>query len=267
MKNQPVLKTRGSGFTLIEVMVAAAILSMLMLVLLGTLSTTLSLWRNTESKSASDREARAVGLQLTQDLDNIVMMTNTQLWPTVIDSDAKEALTLQFLTRKPADYDTTTAGDVIFVEYWVDPELGQMMRSMKDSQATYDEVLLAGAFPASREDDNSQMLASNLLSDSARAVKGMELEGEVERVKPAHFAVLNQELETLAGSGAYDLADPSSHPVTIEINFAATDPDTFRNASDPDLGVDYPIRNAGLYTTRISLPEPPPAPSLSPIIP
>jgi prepilin-type N-terminal cleavage/methylation domain-containing protein len=56
--------TAASGFTLIEVMVSAAILAIVLAVMFSALSTSMSLWRNTDNKIVADREARAVELLL-----------------------------------------------------------------------------------------------------------------------------------------------------------------------------------------------------------
>ena len=51
--------SRSNGFSLIEVLVASAVLSIVLAILLGTLSASMSLWRNTENKLGADREGRA----------------------------------------------------------------------------------------------------------------------------------------------------------------------------------------------------------------
>ncbi|MBJ7392325.1 MAG: prepilin-type N-terminal cleavage/methylation domain-containing protein, partial [Chthoniobacterales bacterium] len=69
--------TAASGFTLIEVMVSAAILAIVLAVMFSALSTSMSLWRNTDNKIVADREARAVELLLARDLANVIMPAAT----------------------------------------------------------------------------------------------------------------------------------------------------------------------------------------------
>ena len=95
---------------------ASAVLAIVMAILLGALSTSLSLWRNTEGKLAADREGRAAELMMAQDLASAVVPADPALWPRVNNGH------LQFLTAKSTDYQTTgdnNLGDVCFVEYSV----------------------------------------------------------------------------------------------------------------------------------------------------
>lgn len=241
----------SAGFSLLEVLVAAAILGVVMMVLLSTLTTSISLWRNTESKSIADREARAAELMLAQDLANVVMQTNPALWPRVAGSGPDSFL--QLLTLRPADYQSGAGdvGDVCYVEYRVSQETGELLRSFLGSAETYADVLGNGAFPSSPQTGASQLLADNVLANNKDAVRGMAIHSEA---TDRNFVVLNTNF--LPMSGAYST---NNRPVAIEVNFAVSDPDTLRNTeqiADPN----FRLRNAGLYSSRFFLPSPPELP-------
>ena len=48
-----------AAFTLLEVLVASAVLGIFLVILLGTLSATLAVWRSTDNKVTADREGRS----------------------------------------------------------------------------------------------------------------------------------------------------------------------------------------------------------------
>jgi prepilin-type N-terminal cleavage/methylation domain-containing protein len=114
----------AAAFTLLEVLVASAIMGIVMFVLVSTANTSLQLWRGTSEKMAKDREGRSGLALLAWDLQNIVQPTNLTLRPwintnNVIGSGSGQTV-LRFLTLKPTDYQTNPAtdlGDVCYVEY------------------------------------------------------------------------------------------------------------------------------------------------------
>jgi len=254
----------SSGFTLLEVLVASAILGVVMLVLLNTLSTSMSLWRNTEAKAASDREARASGLLLAQDLSSVVMLANSNLWPRILTARVGGANTivLQFLTAKPADYQTSPddTGDVCYVEYAVLPSTNASGRELRrlfwPSGKTFTEVVGKGAFPRAQAQTEFQSLGLNLLPTNRMAARG--LGALLNEANNTNFVLLGTNDSRKPGAllpftGNRSL---SNYPVAIEINFAVTDPDIQRNTNllnNPQ----YILRNAGLYSTRFFLPKPP----------
>jgi prepilin-type N-terminal cleavage/methylation domain-containing protein len=235
------------AFTLLEVLVASAILGVVMMVLLNTLSTSLSLWRNTESKAAADREARGAELLLVEDLDGVILPAAPALWPTVSGSGPNRVL--QFLTTKPADYMPTAVGDVFFVEYRVDTDTGTMRRTLLDSGQTFSNVLVAGRFPAAKSTASDQLLASNLLANNRDAARGLSPLQRTE-ANNTNFILLNSALLPITGTPG-----TNNIPVAIEVNFAVADPEVLRN---PQLlaNTNYILRNAGLYSTRFRLPPP-----------
>lgn len=102
-------------------MVSMAVVALFMVVLLSSTSTGLNLWRSTESRIDTDREGRAAWLTLSQDLDNILVPTNSASQPVVAPSpnNTNAPTPLRFLVRRTRDYQTNAAdvGDACYVEY------------------------------------------------------------------------------------------------------------------------------------------------------
>lgn len=148
------------GFTLLELLVSSAILSIVMMVLLTSVSTGLSLWRNTEQKVSVDREGRTAMHILEEDLRGMVNPSNTSLMPR-FDTNRDAQRPLRFLTVKPKDYQTNEAadvGDICFVEYrYISNALS---RASLDSAATF-AAMTNGSFPTNNL--VYEVLATNIL--------------------------------------------------------------------------------------------------------
>lgn len=239
--------TRDSAFSLIEVMVASAVLAIVMAILLGTLSTSMALWRNTESKQSADREGRAAELLLAQDVASAVMSTNPNLWPRVANGR------LQFLTTKPADYQRMTDGDfgdVCLVEYAVDSDNHSLVRSFFGSKKTYELLKAAGSGGSLPTPPTGgaepQLLATNVLKDMHDAVRGLGVYKEPLRT---NFVMLGQDL--MPASAPYSAGNP---PAAVEVNLGVADPDSIAN-EDLLQNENYKLRNAGFYSFRLSFPR------------
>ena len=89
-----------NAFTLIELLVSSGILAIVMMVLLTSMSTGLSLWRNTEQKVSVDRDGRTAMQLLAEDLAGIVNLNNPSLQPQ-FDTSSNAVTPLRFLTLKP----------------------------------------------------------------------------------------------------------------------------------------------------------------------
>ena len=250
-------KAVRGGFTLIEVMVSAAILAIVLAVMFSALSTSMSLWRNTDNKIVADREARAVHFLLSRDLANLVMPASTNLWPRVTNSGG--VFYLKFLTASPADAQPATAGntgDVCYVEYAVLPSTNgpgrEVRRLFWPSGKTYTDVLSAGALPGPQAADQFESLGLNLLPTNSMAARGL---GTLSQwVNATNFMLLGSNLLPFAGTPG-----PNNYPAAIEVNFAVADPTTLVNTNLISRST-YVLRNAGLYSFRIPLPKPPSAP-------
>lgn len=228
------------AFTLIELLVSSAILTILMMILLGTLSGMLNLWRTTDNKITADREGRAAHLLLSQDLVNVVMPESSNLWPRLVTNT--DVVYLQFLTLKPWDYQTQAGdvGDVCFVEYAFDPTERRLVRRFLGSKDTYDEILKNDRFPTPTL-SGAQLVAENVLDDNESAAQRMSFP---EAVPKDRFRLLDENLEPISAG---------ERPRVLEYTFAAVDPLTATN--EILLGNSgAPLKSAGLFTSRFYLP-------------
>lgn len=249
------VRSESGGFTLLEVLVASVVLAIVMAILLGTLTSSMSLWRTTEGKLSTDREGRSSELLLAEDLGRAVMPGNPRLWPRTNNGY------LQFLTLKPLDYQDDPAsdfGDVCFVEYFVDSTNNALKRSFWGSRETYDNIIQAGQFPSPGADKNrEQLLATNLMANNRDAVRLQTLGGYADT---NHFVILATNIppdpHLLPIQGTYN---PSNFPVAVQVDLSFADPDAILNKDLWDKP-NYVIRNAGIYSFRVSLPRPPAGP-------
>lgn len=244
----------NKGFTLLEVLVSAAILAIVMAVLLAILSTSLNTWRTTQGKVEVDIEGRSGALLLMQDIDNIIIPNNINLWPNTVTNSTTPYF--RFLTLKPADYqeqDRGDVGDVCYVEYFFDKTEGSLMRRFYASKWTYDNILKPGGFPSPSQ-QNAQLLSTNLLTDLKDSVRNTPLFNEAGQTGFVLLATNNrgQTGTIMPHRGPKTISNP---PIGVEINFAPTDMTSHKNRdllSNPD----YKLRNSGYFSMRFEFPKP-----------
>ena len=270
------LLSMPAAFTLIEVLVSSAVLAIVLAVMFSALSTSMSLWRNTDNKIVADREGRAVGFLLARDLANAVVPENANLWPFVTNEvtriTARENVTnyiLKFLTTAPSAAQSATSdekGDVCYVEYAVvtltnsrqQTPLREVRRLFWSSGTTYTDVLSKSTFPTTNNPrgTNFQSLGLNLLGANSMAVRGLGAwaTDPKEMLYNTNFIRLGADMLPFKGAPG-----PTNYPAAIEVNFAVADPTTLANTNLINRST-YVLRNAGLYSFRIALPKPPNAP-------
>jgi hypothetical protein len=221
-------------------MVSSAILAILMMILLGTLSGMLNLWRNTDNKITADREGRAAHLMLSQDLMNVIMPESSALWPRLVTNTG--VVYLQLLTLKPQDYQSQAGdvGDVCFVEYAFDPTERRLVRRFLGSKDTYDQILTADEFPAPTL-SSAQLVAENVLDDNKSAAQRLAFP---EGVAEDRFRLLDENLKPISAG---------ERPRVLEYTFAAVDPLTATNETLISNSA-APLKSAGLFTSRFYLP-------------
>jgi len=247
----------SSGFTLIEILVGAAILSVVIAVLLAILSTSMTTWGVTSGQIEVDREGRSGHFLLMQDIDNVVMPLSTNLWPQVVSSGGRA--TLRFLTTKPLDYQNPQqgdVGDVCYVEYSLGDEGNSLLRNFRPSKWTYENILLSGRFPGIGSLGSGELLSTNLLRDFRDALRSRPvLYGEANTNSFVLLATNNggQPGNILPLEGAASLTNP---PVGVEVNFAVTDQTAARNL-DLLLNPQYKLRNSGYFSMRFDFPSKP----------
>lgn len=249
-----------AGFTLLELLVSMGVMSIVLAVMFTALSTSMSLWRHTDSKIVSDREARAVELMIARDLANAVMPASTNFWPRVAASGGN-SFYLKFLTLAPADAQSgANVGDVCYVEYAVLPSTNgpgrEVRRLFWSSDRAFKDVIKAGSFPSAPQSaDQYQSLGLNLLPTNRMAARGLgPLANEANNT---NFVLLGTNTGTLLPF----TGNPSTNncPVAVEVNFSVADRSTLANTNVIGIST-YVLRNAGLYSFRIPLPKPATAP-------
>jgi prepilin-type N-terminal cleavage/methylation domain-containing protein len=244
----------NKAFTLLELLVSAAILSIVIAVLLAVLSTSLTTWRTTQGKIEVDVEARSGALLLLQDINNIIMPKNQNLWPNTITN--ANIPYLRFLTLKPQDYqnlDDGDIGDVCYVEYFFNNGEGTLMRRFYGSKWTYENILKSGRFPPPSQQD-AQLLSTNLLAELKDSVRGTPLFNEAGQTGFVLLATNNpgQAMTVMPYRGPVNLSNP---PVGIEINFSTTDMTSHKNPELLD-NPSYKLRNSGYFSMRFDLLSP-----------
>jgi prepilin-type N-terminal cleavage/methylation domain-containing protein len=229
----------AAAFTLIEVLVSSAVLSIVMFILLSTLGTSLSLWRTTESNISADREGRSANMLLAQDLANAVMLTNQNLWPQVT------ATSLGFLTLRPSDYQPTNkpnVGDLCFVEYKVQRDTNStsstnfmaLTRNFVGSADTYAAVR-AGNLPTP-DPANAQVLAANVVPNT----RVLSFNSEV-----------NDDFFARLGTNGLPVTG-AQRPAIIDVTISTADEETVRTLDIPN----KQLRTVGYFGFRVALPKP-----------
>jgi prepilin-type N-terminal cleavage/methylation domain-containing protein len=245
----------NKGFTLLEVLVSAAILAIVMAILLAILSTGLNTWRVAQGKIEVDTEGRSGALLLMQDIDNIILPKDPSLWPNSITNVGIPYF--RFLTLKPSDYQSydggQNVGDVCYVEYFFDKEGGALMRRFYPSNWTYENILKSGRFPAPSK-DNAQLLSTNLLVELRDSVRGTPLFEEAGQMGFVLLATnnLGQSGSIMPHKGEMTVSNP---PVGVEINFASIDSTAQKNLNLLDNSL-YRLRNSGYFSMRFDFVSP-----------
>ena len=118
MKILSILSKKSPAFSLLELLVAVSVLSILLVILLNIVQGATNLWRTSENKVEAYREARAALQVMSSDLRNALASTNTSFFRTNI-SGYPSATNLAFLTTLPiSSQNTNSLSDVCTVGYF-----------------------------------------------------------------------------------------------------------------------------------------------------
>jgi prepilin-type N-terminal cleavage/methylation domain-containing protein len=106
-----------SAFSLLEVLVAISVLSVLLVILLNIVQNATSLWRGAENKVEAYREARAALQVMSSDLKNILPTTNADFFRTNLTNTPN----IGFLAALPISSQDTTSSksDICAIGYFV----------------------------------------------------------------------------------------------------------------------------------------------------
>jgi prepilin-type N-terminal cleavage/methylation domain-containing protein len=260
LKILPILSKKSPAFSLLELLVAVSVLSILLVILLNIVQGATSLWRTSENKVEAYREARAALQVMSSDLKNILPSTNFAFFRTNI-SGYPSATNLAFLATLPiSSQNIDSLSDVCTVGYFLaynnkSPIAGatgrqsyNLYRYFVESNETFEKLSDASG-PTAVLDFDSDFPAEIL----ARNVVGFN----------ATYLVTN-------GTGAFTIwtqssTTPMPHVVEIQITAvnnertmrfgarsASGEWDTFStNTNAPDY-----LKNSKTFTTRIPLNTP-----------
>ena len=119
MKILLILSKKNPAFSLLELLVAISVLSILLVILLNIVQGATNLWRTSENKVEAYREARAALQVMSSDLRNILPSTNFAFFRTNI-SGYPSATNLAFLTTLPiSSQNPASLSDVCTVGYFL----------------------------------------------------------------------------------------------------------------------------------------------------
>jgi type II secretory pathway pseudopilin PulG len=237
------MRTVGA-FTLLEVLVATGVLATMMVILLGSLSSSMSLWRTTESKISADREGRSAHFLLYQDLASAYAPTNssgplTNLWPQI----KSNGTFIGFLTLKPGDYQAANnSGDICYVEYFVDTNARAIYRNFVSSSDTFASIK-GNAMP---KPANPPQLLADYVIPNTNAAKPVA--GDTSFIIPNFVGVR----AVLSGSSVSYQAAGSQRPDAIEVNISTADMEAVKNLTTLTQAK-ADIRSAGFFSFRANL--------------
>ncbi len=141
------LPARAHGFSLIELLAAVAVFSILIVVLFGVLDAATRLWQTSERRVDSFREVRAALNVLRGDIANAVMLTNNpantnRLLPYVQTNQIAFLMRLPPLQQTLGGTNTAAnPGDVVFVCYTYDAANAALLRQLVPSGPTFSNLL------------------------------------------------------------------------------------------------------------------------------
>lgn len=170
------------AFTLLEILVAVAVLSVLLVILLNIVQSATGLWRHSENRAEAYRESRAALQLMAANLKNNLTSTNTNFFRTdLLPTHTNGAFSVGFLaTQSLAGQPEGNVGDVCAIGFFVDygdkspiaKEKGRQGRNLYryflGSNETFSALTSngSGLFPDSLEAGatNIEILARNVVS-------------------------------------------------------------------------------------------------------
>ncbi len=162
----------GAGFTLIELMVAMAVMAVLVVLLFSMVDAATKLWRENENRVDAYREARAALAVMTSDLRSILVSTNTKYFSTNIPGANPTGATngLFFLTKLPLSAQPpNNRGDLCAVGYF----RGWEKQTAYFAGNTNGDTLSRQAFHIFRSIYGSDQTYSNLLAPAAEPLQNL----------------------------------------------------------------------------------------------
>lgn len=259
-------KMRGAkGFTILELLVAMAVLAILVVMLLGIVDSATKLWRGSESRVDSYREARAALSLLARDLQSAIPTTNTNYFrvddSTLLPNGASSgsnASTIFFMAALPTNAQwadgLTNKSDLCQVGYFV----GLGKTSVAQDSTVIKTMNLYRYFIAS--DDSYKAIVTNF--GAVPFPKNLDLlNSKVELVARdvVSFSIRGYGVNT-NGTGYltnHTAAPGAVLPDEIEITLTAINQEVAKRLRDSDWVETHPSvkQNLQSFTTRVRLPK------------
>ena len=247
--NPALLSKKSPAFSLLEILVAVSVLSILLVVLLNIVQGATSLWRTSENKIEAYREPRAALQVMSSDLKNILPTTNADFFRINLTNTPN----LGFLATLPlSSQNTNSFSDVCTVGYFLkyddkSPVAGtsgrqsyNLYRYFVESNETFTNLTTNSTTALTRSFDTNhfEILARNILGFNA-----------------TYFVTNSSGL----GNWTQSASSPMPHIVEIQI-IAVNNERTMRfgarNAQSDWTNFfsapDY-LKNTKIFTTRINL--------------
>lgn len=150
----------AAGFTLLELLVSAAMIGVIMMIMLTATTTSMAIWRNSERAIAVDREGRNAMTLISDDFANMLPVSANA--PDYLQPQLavwKDFVFAEFFVLRPRDYQAEgggNEGDVCYVRYRYRDN--RIERAVADSAETF-EAMKEGKAPVPSE---FEILSENL---------------------------------------------------------------------------------------------------------
>jgi len=257
-----------AAFTLLELLVSMSVMAILAVLLLGIVDNTTKLWRTSESRVDSYREARAALSTMARDLSGTISSTNTNYFrinlgsgmPSGAETDTNRAGNLFFLAAIPSKaQDAGNKSDVCEVGYFLAWGRTSAVSGsgLNTNNASMQETLNLYRYFRSSDATFSNLVSTNALDASIVNITGQESELLARNVRSMKVTPLQQT------NGAFvPFAASTSQPVPdlVEIEIRTLSQDAARRFTNKAAWMSG-TAPAGLtnaeqsFTTRVRIPQ------------
>lgn len=253
-------RNRSAAFTLLEILVAVSLLALLMVLMMGIVTSASMLWRDGENRIDPYREARAAMSLIARDLRSLTALDSADEFlinnsgafaklPGAAEAATNRAGALFFLSRKPANAQDPTMDDGELCE------VGYYLGFERLHGATNASLNLYRHFRNSTE-TYANLLGSRLFSDSVIGPSGEEM-----LARNIRKLIITPLVETNGTVTTHFSPSPEKpHPDWLEISLVAINRGSARKFPDrASWTTDEPPEALRRYeqefTIRVRLPE------------
>jgi len=247
-----------SAFTLLELLVAITILSVLVVLLLGMVDSATKLWRENENRVESYREARAALNLISNDLRSLYASANTNFFAPEFPGFSGLTNSVGFLATLPSSaQDTASRSDLCTVAYFYgfgrgssfsQKRTGNIYRYFIESNGTFTNLTTSGNFFNAASPDPMDVNPVAPIELLARNIADLQIR---------HYTITNGSLAGFNQSTNTPLPDLIEVSITAVNNqfaerLGATSETEWKAAASlPDYQ-----RNIRTFTTRIPIRQP-----------